>query len=81
MIEREEIDDLEIQEQWKEFQLPYIQLDIAAVDEKDEKSDEKDEESDEEDEKSDENNLKYCLHLKGTSSSVTVACAYEKSNN
>lgn len=74
MIEREEIDDLEIQEQWKEFQLPYIQLDIAAVDEKDEKSDEKDE-------KSDENNLKYCLHLKGTSSSVTVACAYEKSNN
>ena len=63
MIEREEIDDLEIQEQWKEFQLPYIQLDIAAVDEKD------------------ENNLKYCLHLKGTSSSVIVACAYEKSNN
>ena len=70
MIKREEIDDLEIQEQWKEFQLPYIQLDIAAV-EKDEKSDEK----------SDENNLKYCLHLKGTSSSVTVACAYEESNN
>ena len=66
MIKREEIDDLEIQEQWKEFQLPYIQLDIAAV---------------EKDEKSDENNLKYCLHLKGTSSSVTVACAYEKSNN
>lgn len=71
MIKREEIDDLEIQEQWKEFQLPYIQLDIAAVDEKDEKSDEK----------SDKNNLKYSLHLKGTSSSVTVACAYEKSNN
>ena len=66
MIKREEIDDLEIQEQWKEFQLPYIQLDIAAV---------------EKDEKSDENNLKYCLHLKGTSSSVTVACAYEESNN
>ena len=67
MIEREEIDNLEIQEQWKEFQLPYIQLDIAAVDEKDEESD--------------KNNLKYCLHLKGTGSSVIVACAYEESNN
>ena len=67
MIEREEIDDLEIQDQWKEFQLPYIQLDIVAVDEKDEKSD--------------ENNLKYRLRFKGTSSSVIVACAYEKSNN
>ena len=67
MIEREEIDDLEIQDQWKEFQLPYIQLDIVAVDEKDEKSD-----------SACENNLKYPLQLKGTSSSVIVACAYEK---
>lgn len=62
-IEREDIDNLEIQEQhkqWKEFQLPFFQLDIAVVDEGADPV------------------LKYRLPLKGTTSSVTITCEYEK---
>lgn len=62
-IKREDIDNLEIQEhqqQWKEFQLPFFQLDIAAVDEGADPV------------------LKYRLSLKGTTSSVTIACEYKK---
>lgn len=65
-IEREDIDNLEIQEQhkqWKEFQLPFFQLDITAVDEGAATNDPV---------------LKYCLALKGTTSSVTIACEYKK---